>query len=349
MNLCKVKRGGFLLKAHMKSAVIQKKSVSSVVTTLHEHFRPFMGYVDDLITEKLQSAIPLAHQAATHMILAGGKRLRPLLTLSFYGLFSKTSDLSKNPCYLATAVEFIHTATLLHDDVIDNASKRRNFPTTNAVFGNALSVLAGDFLFARSFELMVQAHSLKALEILSTASSKIVEGEILQLSRCYDSSLDRKTALQVATLKTGTLFAAACEVGALIAGADEESCKKSYNYGLYLGQIFQLVDDILDYFGHAPTLGKVPGTDFFEKKMTLPVVLALEEASQEEKLKAQELFDSDDLESFTKLLRSLNAKEKSFAFANSLAKQATQSLPQGDPYIYSLLEDLITESLQRQY
>ncbi|HLD95481.1 MAG TPA: polyprenyl synthetase family protein, partial [Alphaproteobacteria bacterium] len=181
----------------MKSAVAQKISSNSAVQGLHSFFESYMTQVNDLIEFNIKSAIPLAQQAASHMILAGGKRLRPLLTLSFYGLFCEEKDLNLNPCYLATAVEFIHTATLLHDDVIDNASKRRNFPTTNAVFGNTLSVLAGDFLFARAFELMVNAKSLTALEVLSKASCQIVEGEILQLGKCYDLNLDRQTALQV--------------------------------------------------------------------------------------------------------------------------------------------------------
>ncbi len=231
-----------------------------------------MGGVDALITARLDSPVPVIPALAEHLIAAGGKRLRPLLTVAAARLAGGTDDACLK---LAAAVEFIHTATLLHDDVVDGSQLRRGKVAAHLIWGGASSVLVGDFLFARSFELMVETGSLRSLAILAKASSVIAEGEVLQLTRAHDLNLDQHTYLEIIRAKTAELFAASAEAGAVSAGAPESQIAALRTYGLNLGLAFQLADDALDYSGVAETLGKNAGDDFREGKATLPLLLAI--------------------------------------------------------------------------
>ncbi|AYV47276.1 farnesyltranstransferase [Caulobacter flavus] len=236
-----------------------------------------MGGVDRLITDRMQSDVPVIPALAEHLIAAGGKRLRPLLTVAAARLSGSGQEGSGNDhCLkLAAAVEFIHTATLLHDDVVDGSQLRRGKVAAHLIWGAAQSVLVGDFLFARAFELMVETDSMRALQILAQASRVIAEGEVLQLMRSHDLNLSQAVYLEIIAAKTAELFAAAAEAGAVSAGVDAEKSKALRDYGMSLGLAFQLADDALDYGGATETLGKNAGDDFREGKATLPLLLAI--------------------------------------------------------------------------
>jgi octaprenyl-diphosphate synthase len=231
-----------------------------------------MAKVDALIVERMQSPVSVIPALAEHLIAAGGKRLRPLLTVAAARLAGAKDDAA---CKLAAAVEFIHTATLLHDDVVDGSSMRRGKVAAHLIWGAPSSVLVGDFLFSRAFELMVETESLRALAILSRASSVISEGEVLQLMRAHDLHLSQDVYLEIIRGKTAELFAAAAESGAVVAGGSKEDVEALRTYGLSLGLAFQLVDDALDYSGSSDVLGKNTGDDFREGKATLPLLLAV--------------------------------------------------------------------------
>lgn len=223
------------------------------------------------IIDNMASEVALIPQLAAHLVAAGGKRLRPLLTLAAARLCGYDGT---RHVRLAACVEFIHTATLLHDDVVDESRLRRGLASANAVFGNKASVLVGDFLFARAFELMVADGSLDVLRILSHASATIAEGEVLQLTTQNDLTTNAARYFQVIEGKTAALFAAACEVGAVVAGQDAKICAALRHYGRNLGMAFQLIDDALDYAADEDELGKAVGDDFREGKLTYPVLLA---------------------------------------------------------------------------
>ena len=234
-----------------------------------------MAGVDRLITLRMDSPVPVIPALAEHLIAAGGKRLRPLLTVAAARLCQPAASAPDGSLKLAAAVEFIHTATLLHDDVVDGSTLRRGKIAAHLIWGGSSSVLVGDFLFARAFELMVETGSLRALNILAHASSVIAEGEVLQLTRSHDLTLDQATYLQIIQAKTAELFAAAAEAGAVVVGASEAKVQALRDYGLNLGLAFQLADDVLDYGGTASDLGKNAGDDFREGKATLPLLLAM--------------------------------------------------------------------------
>ena len=234
--------------------------------------RADMDGVDALIVSRMQSPVSVIPLLAEHLIAAGGKRLRPLLTVGAARLAGGRGDAALK---LAAAVEFIHTATLLHDDVVDSSQLRRGKVAAHLIWGAPSSVLVGDFLFARAFELMVETGSLKALEILARASRVIAEGEVLQLTRAHDLKLTQATYLEIIGAKTAELFAAAAEAGAVAAGADDREAAALRQFGQSLGLAFQLADDALDYVGVTETMGKNVGDDFREGKATLPLLLAI--------------------------------------------------------------------------
>lgn len=233
-----------------------------------------MAAVDALILDRMQSDVPIIPLLAEHLVSAGGKRLRPLLTVAAARAVGTEGDIL-SPKKLAAAVEFIHTATLLHDDIVDASELRRGKVAAHLIWGAPTSVLVGDFLFARAFELMVETDSMQALGILASASRVISEGEVLQLTRAHDLNLDQATYLQIISAKTAELFAAAAEAGAVGAGADAAAVKALRDYGMALGIAFQLADDALDYGATAEALGKNAGDDFNEGKATLPLLLAV--------------------------------------------------------------------------
>ncbi|WP_375428640.1 polyprenyl synthetase family protein [uncultured Sphingomonas sp.] len=230
-----------------------------------------MNAVNTVILGRMQSEIPLIPELAGHLIAGGGKRMRPMLTLSSARLIGYTGTRHHR---LAAAVEFIHTATLLHDDVVDGSDLRRGKRTANIIWGNPASVLVGDFLFSRSFELMVEDGSLTVLKILSNASAVIAEGEVNQLTAARRIDIGEDRYLDIIGAKTAALFAAACRIAAVVAERPEAEERALDAYGRNLGIAFQLVDDAIDYISDAGTMGKDAGDDFREGKMTLPVILA---------------------------------------------------------------------------
>ncbi|MEH6644574.1 polyprenyl synthetase family protein [Sulfitobacter sp.] len=240
-----------------------------------------MAAVSALIRERMASEhAPRIPEVTAHLVEAGGKRLRPMLTLAAARLCGYDGPYH---IHLATTVEFIHTATLLHDDVVDESAQRRGRPTANLLWDNQSSVLVGDYLFARSFQLMTEPGSMRVMKILSNAAATIAEGEVLQLTAAQNLSTDESVYLQVVRGKTAALFSAATEVGSVIADAPEEHVKALFDYGDALGIAFQIVDDLLDYQGDSSATGKNIGDDFRERKLTLPVIKAVALADDEER------------------------------------------------------------------
>jgi len=239
-----------------------------------------LSAVNQLIVKHMDSPVALIPQLAGHIVAAGGKRLRPMLTLAAARMCGYRGI---RHVALAACVEFIHTATLLHDDVVDDSALRCGRVTANALWGNKASVLVGDFLFSRAFQVMVADGSLKVLEILSAASAVIAEGEVLQLSTSNDTETSEQAYLEVIRCKTAALFAAACRIGAVVADRPKVEEEALESFGLNLGIAFQLIDDVLDYSAKQAELGKAIGDDFQEGKITLPVVLAFRRGDTEER------------------------------------------------------------------
>ena len=239
-----------------------------------------MSSVNKLILKGMESPVTLIPQLAKHVISAGGKRLRPMLTLASAKLCNYDGA---RHVTLATCIEFIHTATLLHDDVVDDSKLRRGLETANSVWGNQASVLVGDFLFSRSFELMVEDGSVKVMRILASASACLAEGEVMQLLTANDTETGESAYLDVIKAKTAQLFAAACRLGAIVADRPNVEEEGLEAFGMNLGVAFQLIDDVLDYSAIQNTLGKTIGDDFREGKITLPVILAFRRGNDEER------------------------------------------------------------------
>jgi len=239
-----------------------------------------MAAVNTLILKRMESQVALIPQLAGHVISAGGKRLRPMLTLASAKLcgYQGTRHIT-----LATCIEFIHTATLLHDDVVDESDLRRGLATANSVWGNQASVLVGDFLFSRAFELMVEDGSVTVMGILSSASARLAEGEVMQLMTVNDTETGETAYLDVIKAKTAQLFAAACRLGTIVAERPKIEEEALQAFGMNLGIAFQLIDDVLDYSAKQATLGKTVGDDFREGKITLPVILAFRRGDDEER------------------------------------------------------------------
>ncbi len=308
--------------------------------------------VNRVILEGMQSPVSLIPQLASHIIAAGGKRIRPMLTL---GAAQLCGSGGSRPIKLAACVEFIHTATLLHDDVVDESSLRRGLETANAVWGNKASVLVGDFLFARSFQLMVADGSLRVLAILSKAAAVIAQGEVAQLVTANDPETTESAYLDVIKSKTAALFAAACRIGAVVADrarAEEDALK---SFGLNLGIAFQVIDDVLDYSAHQATLGKSVGDDFKEGKITLPVILAFLRGNGEERqfwhrtLEHLEQRD-DDLARAIGLMEAHDALRDSVARARHYAEMARDALgifPNGP--VKSAFLDVVDFCIDRAY
>jgi len=302
------------------------------------------------IIDRMESQVPLIPQLAAHLVAAGGKRLRPLLTLSSARMCGYQGA---RHIVLAACVEFIHTATLLHDDVVDESLLRRGLASANAVFGNKASVLVGDFLFARAFHLLVQDGSLPVLGILSQASATMAEGEVLQLATQNDLSTDEARYLEVVHGKTASLFGAACEVGAVVAERSAEEAAALRHYGGMLGMAFQMVDDALDYAADQAILGKTVGDDFREGKITLPVLIAYAAGSEQDRVFwRRTIEDSEqseaDLDHALRLIAETGAIEGTIAKAAKFADQAKAALsvfPRSDWRV--VLEDVADFTVSR--
>ena len=239
-----------------------------------------MARVDEVIRKRLDSEVVLIRTIAHYIVESGGKRLRPALVLLAANAFGATGEARHE---LAAVIEFIHTATLLHDDVVDESSMRRGRKTANAQFGNAASVLVGDFLYSRAFQMMVGVGSVRVMEVMADATNVIAEGEVLQLLNVHDADTDEERYLKVIRYKTARLFQAATQVGAILGGASPEAELAMTQYGMHLGTAFQLIDDVLDYSGDLSETGKNLGDDLAEGKPTLPLIFAMREGSEEER------------------------------------------------------------------
>ena len=292
-----------------------------------------MGRVNQLILAKAGSDVQMIPEVANHLISSGGKRLRPMLTLAAAQMFGYEGE---GHIKLATSVEFMHTATLLHDDVVDESDLRRGKSTARMIWGNQASVLVGDFLLGQAFKMMVEVGSLEALDVLSTAAAVIAEGEVLQLSVAKNMETTEDDYLSVIRAKTAALFSAACEVGPIIAGTPKAERNALRSYGVNLGLAFQLIDDVLDYGGSSADLGKNVGDDFREGKITLPVVLAYRRGTEAERAfwrSAIEAGDNDDaaLEKAIGLISKYGSLRDTVARAEhyaAIARDALAPLPE---------------------
>ncbi len=313
---------------------------------------PEMNSVNAVILDRMQSEVSLIPTLAGHLIAGGGKRMRPMLTLASARLLDYAGARHHK---LAAAVEFIHTATLLHDDVVDGSGLRRGRQTANLIYGNQATVLVGDFLFSRAFELMVEDGSLRVLKILSHASAVIAQGEVNQLTAAREIDTTEDRYLDIITAKTAILFAAACQISAVVAERDarEESALESY--GRNLGIAFQLVDDAIDYVSDADTMGKSIGDDFREGKVTLPVILAYQRASGAERSFWQDAVSGRaageaELARAVDLLRSSKAVDDTLARARHYGARAIDSLagfPAGPAR--AALTETVEFAIQRAY
>ena len=293
-----------------------------------------MAAVNALIRQRMASEhAPRIPEVTAHLVEAGGKRLRPLLTLAAARMLGYAGD---DHVKLAATVEFIHTATLLHDDVVDESQRRRGRPTANLLWDNKSSVLVGDYLFSRSFQLMVETGNLRVLDILADASATIAEGEVLQLTAAQDLRTDEGVYLQVVRGKTAALFAAATEVGGIIAGAPDAQVAALRDYGDALGIAFQIADDILDYGGSDTVIGKNTGDDFRERKLTLPVIKAVARADAAERAFWERVIERGDqregdlAEALAVLRRhdSISASRDAALSWSARAKAALDNLPE---------------------
>jgi octaprenyl-diphosphate synthase len=287
-----------------------------------------MNGVNAVILERMQSKVSLIPELAGHLIAGGGKRMRPMLTLACANLLGYPGTRHHK---LAAAVEFIHTATLLHDGVVDGSGMRRGKQTANLIWGNPASVLVGDFLFSRAFELMVEDGSLKVLRILSHASAVIAEGEVEQLTAQRQIDTDEDHYLDIISAKTAALFAAACRVAPVVAEADEDGELALESYGRNLGIAFQLTDDVIDYASDAETMGKGVGDDFRDGKMTLPVILAYARSSESDRAFWRSAIGGDrvsdeDLAEAIHLLRGSGALNDTLERARLYGRRAIDSL-----------------------
>jgi octaprenyl-diphosphate synthase len=287
-----------------------------------------MNGVNAVILERMQSKVALIPELAGHLIAGGGKRMRPMLTLACANLLGYPGTRHHK---LAAAVEFIHTATLLHDDVVDGSGMRRGKRTANLIWGNPASVLVGDFLFSRAFELMVEDGSLRVLRILSHASAVIAEGEVEQLTAQRRIETSEDHYLEIIRAKTAALFAAACRVAPVVAEASEDEELALECYGKNLGIAFQLTDDVIDYASDAATMGKGVGDDFRDGKMTLPVILAYARGSNADRkfwqsAIAGERVSDDDLAHAIRLMRSTDALSDTIEYARRYGRRAMDAL-----------------------
>jgi len=309
-----------------------------------------MAAVNKLISERLRSDVVLINQLGAYIINSGGKRLRPLLVL-----------LSARACgyreqrhvQLAAIVEFIHTATLLHDDVVDASELRRGQETANSVWGNEASVLVGDFLYSRAFQMMVELDNNRILQILADATNTIAEGEVLQLLNVHNADTSEEEYLRVILSKTARLFEAGAQLGALVAGMDANTERAMAEYGLHLGTAFQLIDDVLDYSAEPEQLGKNLGDDLAEGKPTLPLIYAMEHGSSDDAAFVRQAIEKGGLDSIEGVVSALQRSD-AIAYTRQVARSeadkalAAVSVLPGSVYRQSL-EDLARYSVERSY
>jgi octaprenyl-diphosphate synthase len=282
-----------------------------------------MAAVDLVIAQKLDSGVPLVGEVAKYIISAGGKRLRPVLLLLTCGALGYSGNQRHN---LAAVVEFIHTATLLHDDVVDESTLRRGRPTANENFGNPASVLVGDFLYSRAFQMMVEAQSMRVMQTLADATNVIAEGEVLQLMNMHDASLDEDGYLRVIRSKTAKLFEASARLGAILAGSSSSIETACADYGQALGTAFQVIDDVLDYDGNAAEMGKNLGDDLREGKATLPLILAMQRGNEAQRQTVREAVETGSVDKITEIANIVRVTGALEATRNAAAAEAQRAI-----------------------
>ena len=318
---------------------------------LYRLIRADMQHVDAIIRHRLHSDVALVRQVAEHIIQSGGKRLRPALVLLTAGALGYQGQ---NHYTLAAVIEFIHTATLLHDDVVDESSLRRGRDTANALFGNAASVLVGDFLYSRAFQMMVEVGDKRILQVLADATNVIAEGEVLQLMNCHNANVDEVRYLQVIRCKTAKLFEAAARLGAIVGGASAQVEQQLAEYGMHLGTAFQLIDDVLDYSGSEAETGKHLGDDLAEGKPTLPLIYVMQHGTAEQSACVRRAIEQGGREDFPHVLTAIRATgalahaQRQGAAEAALAKNAIDGTLPASPYKNSLLE-LAAFAAQRSF
>ena len=316
--------------------------------TLYSLIEPDMAAVDAVIRRQLHSDVVLIRQVAEYIIQSGGKRMRPALLLLAAGAVGFTG---KEKHELAAVVEFIHTATLLHDDVVDESDLRRGRETANAAFGNAASVLVGDFLYTRAFQMMVAVDDMRVMQILANATNIIAEGEVLQLMNCHDADVDESRYLQVIRYKTAKLFEAASQLGALLGKVDSATEQALAAYGMHLGTAFQLIDDVLDYSGQEVSTGKHLGDDLAEGKPTLPLIYVMQHGTAEEAACVRHAIENGGREDFPAVLAAIQrsgALQHARACAENeanLAREAISAL--GDSMDKKALIELSVLAVER--
>jgi octaprenyl-diphosphate synthase len=309
-----------------------------------------MDGVNASIRAQLHSDVVLIEQMGEYIVNSGGKRLRPVIAV----LAARACGYEGDKHYLSAAIiEFIHTATLLHDDVVDSSDLRRGKETANSIWGNEASVLVGDFIFSRAFEMMVQVGDMRVMDILSTTSNTIAEGEVLQLMNCNEPDTTEDQYMQVIKCKTAKLFGAAAQIGALLAGRSLQEEQYLESYGKHLGTAFQLIDDVLDYRADSETMGKNVGDDLAEGKPTLPIIHALKNASADQAKQLAEIIENGDRDSL-EFVMSVIQQTKALEYTESIAlqevekaKQALQWLP--DSEYKTALDSLAGFSVSRLY
>jgi len=308
-----------------------KLNFNDAVKNLSDLCKGDLHSINTLISEKLDSSVPLIQEIGNYLILSGGKRLRPILTTSCFQLLDNKFKNNFNHIGLAAAVEFIHAATLLHDDVVDLSKDRRGKLTANEVWGNKTSVLVGDFLFSRSFQLMTKYGNIDTLKILSDTSVIISEGEVLEISNDKNLEMNEDTYFQIINGKTASLFSAACQVGGISGGAKDNEHQALKSFGTNFGMAFQLIDDAIDYSSNSKTMGKNIGDDFKEGKITLPIILAYGRSNNEEKKFLQNVItepneDQNNFKLTKELLIKYKCIEDTMIRANHFAEVAIDSL-----------------------
>ena len=308
-----------------------------------------MALVDEVIADRLSSGVPLVGQVAQYIISAGGKRLRPVILLLTSGALGYLEAHKYNT---AAVVEFIHTATLLHDDVVDDSTLRRGRPTANQNFGNPASVLVGDFLYSRAFQMMVQAGNMRVMQVLADATNIISEGEVQQLMNMHDASLDEEAYLHVIRSKTAILFEASSRLAAILANASPELEAACAEYGQALGTAFQVIDDVLDYEGNAAEMGKNLGDDLREGKATLPLILAIQRGTPTQRALIKQAIETGSIEQLSSVIAivretgALDGSRKAAMVEAQRAVDAAQHLPDG-PYKEALIA-LASQLLERR-
>lgn len=294
--------------------------------------------VNEVIRASLHSEVPLVNQVAGHIIQGGGKRLRPSTLLLAGGLFG---PIQKEHHELAAVIEFIHTATLLHDDVVDQSSKRRNHKTANTIFGNAASVLVGDFIYSRAFQMMVKINQMKVMEVLANTTNTIAEGEVLQLLNIHNASIEDEDYLKVVYYKTAKLFESAAELGAIIGGADDVDVKALAQFGKHMGIAFQLIDDVLDLSGNPEEIGKNLGDDLAEGKPTLPLLYTMKKGNDQQKNIIRAAIENGGL---TELESVLNAVKETKAL-EYVRQRAKEEIEKGEKLIKHITSSIYKDAL----